>query len=246
MNLKNKVAFITGGSRGMGAAIALRLAEEGADILFTHSGTHQQKADAVVEQIKKKGRRGVGIVARNEYTKELLQALDLAAESFGRIDILVNNAGTFSVGSILEQTEEEFDRLMAINVRAVFVTSQYAGRYMKEGGRIINIGSNIGERVPWPGMSLYAMSKSALLGLTKGMARDLGNKHISVNLIQPGSTDTDMNPEDGELADGQKGIMALQRFTRPEEVAGMVAYLASEETQMVTGAVLTIDGGANI
>lgn len=244
--LKNKVAFITGGSRGMGAAIALRLAAEGADIAFTHSGNHQQKADAVAEQIEKTGRKVMGIVARNENSEELIAALETAVREFGGIDILVNNAGTYALGSLSDLTLEEFNRIMAVNVRAVFVTSKYAAQHMKEGGRIINIGSNLAERVPGEGMSLYAMSKSALIGLTKGAARDLGSRNISVNLLQPGSTNTDMNPEDGEYAPGQKSFMAIRRFAKPEEVAGMVAYLASNESQMITGAVLTMDGGFNI
>jgi NAD(P)-dependent dehydrogenase (short-subunit alcohol dehydrogenase family) len=244
--LQNKVAFITGGSRGMGAAIALRLAQEGANIVFTHSGNHQQKADAVVDQIKKAGSRVREIVARNESSEELIAALDTAVDEFGGIDILVNNAGTYAIGALPDLTLEEFDRIMAVNVRAIFVTSKYAAQHMKEGGRIINIGSNLAERVPGEGMSLYAMSKSALIGLTKGIARDLGSRNIAVNLLQPGSTHTDMNPEDGEYASGQISMMAIRRFARPEEVAGMVAYLASDESQMITGAVLTMDGGFNI
>ncbi len=243
--LNHKVAFITGGSRGMGAAIALRLAQEGADIVFTHSGSHQRQAEALENQIQEMGRKALGIVARNEYADELIMALEKGAQTLGGIDILVNNAGIYALGYLPDLTLEAFDQLMAVNVRAVFITSRYAARYMKEGGRIINIGSNLAERVSGSGVSLYAMSKSALIGLTKGIARDLGPRHIAVNLIQPGSTNTDMNPEAGESADEQKNMMAIQRFIQPHEIAGMVAYLASEESQMITGAILTIDGGAN-
>jgi 3-oxoacyl-[acyl-carrier protein] reductase len=244
--LKNKVAFITGGSRGMGAAIALRLAEEGADIVFTHSGAHQEKADAVEDQIKKAGGRAIGIVAGNENVEVLTKALDTAVSEFGGIDILINNAGIALPGAILDHTLEEYDRVMAVNVRAVFVASQYVARQMKEGGRIINIGSNMAERLSGPDLGLYAMSKSALTGMTKALARNLGSRNITVNLLQPGSTNTDMNPEDGEYAPAQKSRMAIQRFARPGEIAGMAAYLASDESQMITGATLTMDGGFNI
>ncbi len=244
--LKNKVAFITGGSRGMGAAIALRLAQEGADIVFTHSGNHQEKADAVMERVKKEGGRVMEIVAGNENAEELIAAIDTTFNEFGKVDILVNNAAIVTTGPFLDHTLEDFDRIMAVNVRAVFIASKYAAQHMKDGGRIINIGSNLAERLPMPGMSLYAMSKTALIGLTKGLARDLGSRHISVNLLQPGSTNTDMNPEDGEIAPAQKSMMAIQRFAQPDEIAGLVAYLASDESQMVTGTTLTMDGGFNI
>lgn len=245
-NLKGKVAFITGGSRGMGAGIAKRLAEDGTNIVFTHSGRNAKRAEEVLKVVRANGVEGIALVANNEDSEAIKKALKTTIEKFGSLDILVNNAGVAIMKPLEEQTLDEFDQMMKVNVKAVFVASQFAAPFMKSGGRIITIGSNMADHVAMPGASLYSMSKSALIGLTKGIARDLGSRNITVNLIQPGSVDTEMNPADGEFAPYQKQLTALGRFGEVEEIAGLVAYLAREESQFITGTAITIDGGCNI
>lgn len=242
--LEGKVALVTGGSRGMGAAIAGRLAREGADVAVTYVSAGE-KVRTVIAGIERAGRRGLSIAADNTDSAAVRAAVERTFAEYGRLDILVNNAGIFDAKSLDAVTLDDFERTVAVNVRAVFVASQAAAPHMGEGGRIISIGSNLAERVPAPGMSLYAMSKAALVGLTKGMARDLGPRGITVNIVHPGSTDTDMNPADGEHADAQRSLMAIPRYGEPRNIAGLVAWLASEEGRFVTGAALTIDGGAN-
>jgi 3-oxoacyl-[acyl-carrier protein] reductase len=196
-------------------------------------------------EIERAGRRGLAIAADNTDSSAVRAAVERTAAEFGRLDILVNNAGLFVAKPLEALTLDDFERTVAINVRAVFVASQAAAARMGEGGRIISIGSNLAERVPAPGMSLYSLSKAALIGLTKGLARDLGPRGITVNLVHPGSTNTDMNPANGEDADAQRSLMAIPRFGDPRDVAGLVAWLASEESRFATGAAFTIDGGAN-
>lgn len=244
--LAGKVAFVTGGNRGMGAAIAKRLSSEGADVAFTHTGKNIQKANEVLDSIKTNGRRGAAFVADHTNPGTLTEALKTTLQNFGSLDILVNNAGIYMQKPIEDYSHDDFDQMMNVNVKAVFVASQFAARHMKSGGRIITVGSNMAERVTAPQGSLYAMSKSALIGLTKGTARDLGSRNITVNLIQPGPVNTDMNPEDSDFAPLLKSAMALSRYGTPEEIAGLVAYLTREESQFITGASITIDGGFNI
>ena len=244
--LSGKVAFITGGSRGIGAGIVKRLAAEGAEVVFTHSGRSKEKADALQETIKSSGVNCTALIADNESPDSLLKALQTTVEKYGRVDILVNNAGIGILKTIEEHTLEDFEKLIAVHVKAIFVSSKFAATHMPAGGRIINIGSNMADRVAFSGGSLYSMSKSALTGLTKGFARDLGDKNITVNLVQPGPVNTDMNPEDGPYAPSMKTMMAIKRYGTAEEVAGLVAYLSSEESGFITGASLTIDGGFNI
>ena len=229
----------------MGAAIAKRLSEEGANIVFTHSGNNGGKADEVLQTIKNNGSSGRAIVASNEDSDALLHALNTAIQEFGSIDILVNNAATFSLKPVEEYGLDEYDQMMNINVKAVFVASQFAAQHMKSGGRIIIIGSNMADRVTFPGASLYSMSKSALIGLTKGMARDLGDRNITVNLVQPGPVNTDMNPADSDHAPGLVSSMAIKRYGTVEEIAALVFYLASKESEFITGTSITIDGGYN-
>lgn len=245
-NLKGRLAFITRGSRGMGAAIAKRLSKEGANILFTHSGTNQKKADEVLQAIKSNGNGGLAIIADNEDPEAVLNAMNTAMKEFGGIDILVNNAGAFSLKSIEAYSLEEYDQMMNVNVKAVFVASQFAAQHMRKEGRIITIGSNMADRVTFPGGSLYSMSKSALIGLTKGLARDLGDRNITVNLIQPGPINTDMNPADSAHAPSLVASMAIKRFGTVEEVAGLVSYLSGKDSGFITGTTITIDGGYNI
>ncbi|GAA0557707.1 SDR family NAD(P)-dependent oxidoreductase [Chitinophaga japonensis] len=243
--LSNKVALVTGGSRGIGAAIVKRLAAEGASVAFTYVSS-ADKAQAVAREVAAAGGRALPIAADNANPAAIAAAVENTVASLGRIDILVNSAGIFDAKPFDTHSLEEYDRMMDVNVKAVFVASQAAVRHLPEGGRIITIGSNLADRVPGPGMALYSMSKSALIGLTKGMARDLGAKRITVNLVQPGSTDTDMNPAGGEHADWQRSLMAIPQFGSADNIAAMVALLASEEGRSITGAALTIDGGTNI
>lgn len=243
--LNGKVALVTGGSRGIGAAIVERLAAEGADVAFTYHSS-PERAQAVEAKIAQTGRRVLAIQADSGEPDAVTGSIDRVVRELGRLDILVNSAGIAIMTPFGEIPVAEYDRLMAVNVRAVFLASQAASKVMSDGGRIITIGSNLADRIPFPGLTLYTMSKTALLGLNRGLARDLGPRGITVNLVQPGSTDTDMNPADGPMAAGQLGQMAIPRFATPAEIAGGVAYLAGPEARGITGTALTIDGGFNI
>jgi 3-oxoacyl-[acyl-carrier protein] reductase len=241
-NLNGKVAFINGGSRGIGAAIARRLASEGATVVVGYQSS-ASAAETLVAEIVAKGGTASAIQADAADAAALTAAIDSVAERFGHIDILVNNAGVLLLGPLDQFTLEDFDKTMAVNVRSVFVASKAAAAHMPDGGRIINISSTNAGRMPFPGGAVYAMSKSALTGLAKGLARDLGPRNITVNNVQPGPTDTDMNPANTDFAAALHGLMALPRHGHADEVAGMVAYLASAEAAFVTGADLLIDGG---
>lgn len=240
--LASKVAFVQGGSRGIGAAIVQRLAAEGATVAFTYV-TSPDKAQALVSRVEAAGGRALAIQADSADAAALQQAIHLAAETFGRLDILVNNAGVLAMGPIDEFKLEDLDRTLAVNVRSVVVATQAAVRYMGEGGRVISIGSTNADRIPFVGGAVYAMSKSALVGLTKGLARDLGARGITVNNVQPGPVDTDMNPANSDFATSLTGLMALPRYGKAEEIASFVAYLAGPESGYITGANLMIDGG---
>ncbi|WP_353154309.1 3-oxoacyl-ACP reductase family protein [Herminiimonas fonticola] len=240
--LPGKVAFVQGGSRGIGAAIVKRLARDGAAVAFTYVSS-PDKANEVVYAIQQNGGRALAIKADSSDATAVRQAIDQAAATFGGIDILVNNAGVLALGTIEDFKLDDFDRTIAVNVRSVFVATQEALRHMGEGGRIITIGSTNADRMPFQGGAAYAMSKSAIVGLTKGLARDLGARGITVNNVQPGPVDTDMNPAEGEFAETLKGLMAIGRYGKTEEIASFVAYLAGPEAGYITGASLTIDGG---
>ncbi|MGE8361179.1 3-oxoacyl-ACP reductase family protein [Pseudomonas sp.] len=240
--LNDSVALIQGGSRGIGAAIALRLAREGAAVALTYVSSPDKAAD-VVRAIEADGGRAIAIQADSADADAVRNAVSRTVAHFGRLDILVNNAGVLAVAPLEEFSLEDFDRTVAVNVRSVFVASQEAARHMTSGGRIITIGSTNADRVPFAGGGVYAMSKSAIVGLTKGLARDLGPRGITINNVQPGPVDTDMNPENTEFATALKGLMAIDRYGRAEEVAAFVAYLAGPEAGYITGANLTIDGG---
>lgn len=242
--LENKVAFITGGSRGMGAAIALKLAEDGADIAITYTSA-AAKADETIRAIEKLGRRAIAIQADNLDATAVESAVNEAHAKLGRLDILVNNAGVYTMDTVDQLALEEFDRVMSIHVRASFVASKAAAAHMGAGGRIITIGSNLAEIVPFSGILAYSTSKAALIGLTKALARDLGPREITANIVHPGSTDTDMNPANGDHADGQRARMAIPKFGEAKDIAGLVSFLAGEEGRFITGSGFVIDGGAN-
>ncbi|GLS05057.1 3-ketoacyl-ACP reductase [Chitiniphilus shinanonensis] len=240
----DRIAFVTGGSRGIGAAIVRRLARDGATVAFTYHGSAPQ-AQALAAELEAAGGRALALQADAADAEALTQAIATAAARFGRIDILVNNAGVAHLGPVDALSLADFDHTLAVNVRAVFVASQAVLPHMGQGGRIVNISSCNAERIPFAGGAAYAMSKSALRGLVQGMARDLGPRGITVNNVQPGPTNTDMNPEVGDFADAMHRLMAVPRHAHPDEIAGMVAYVASAEAAFVTGANLTIDGGFN-
>lgn len=240
--LQNKRALVTGGSRGIGAAIVKRLAREGAHVALTYV-SKPEEANKTAAAAKALGVKALAIQADSASPEAVVAAVEQTVREFGGIDILVNNAGIGSFATIDEFSLKDFDRTFAINVRAVFVATQAAVKHMKEGGRIVNIGSCNAERMPFVGGAVYAMSKAALVGLVKGLARDLGPRGITINNVQPGPVDTDLNPATGEFAEMLKKVMALPRFAHADEVAAMVAYLAGPEAGFVTGASLTIDGG---
>jgi NAD(P)-dependent dehydrogenase (short-subunit alcohol dehydrogenase family) len=242
--LQGKRALVTGASRGIGAAIARRLAAEGANVAITYERS-ADKAQAVVAEIERLGRRGLAIKADSADAAAVKAAVDQAAKAFGGLDILVNNAGIFRAGPIDQLSLEDIDATLAVNVRAVVIGSQAAAAHMGEGGRIISIGSNLATQVPFPGLSLYSMSKSALIAWTKGLARDLGSRGITVNIVHPGSTETDMNPAEGAQADAQRARMAIPRYGKADDVAALVAFVAGPEAGSINGAEFTIDGGAN-
>lgn len=242
MTLDGKVALVTGGSRGIGAGIALRLAQDGADVALTYRQNAEQAA-IVVKQIEALGRRALVIQADGADPTAVRDAVDRAAAELGRLDILVNNAAVFLVGAMGELGTTEVEQTIAVNIRAPYVAVQAALRHLGDGGRIISIGSNVGERAVFPGLALYSMSKTALVGLTRGLARELGPRGITVNLVNPGPTDTDANPADGPNAAAIAGFTAVGRFARPADIAATVAHLASPEAGYVTGAVVNVDGG---
>lgn len=240
--LDGKVAFIQGGSRGIGAAIAQRLAKEGAAVALSYSASASSALE-VVRTIEAAGGRAIAIQADSRDEQAIRAAIRHTVDSFGGLDILVNNAGVLAVAPIEEFSIDDLDRTLAVNVRSVVIASQEAARVMGEGGRIITIGSTNAERMPFAGGSVYALSKAAVAGFTKGLARDLGPRGITVNNVQPGPVDTEMNPDQGEFAESLKQIMALPRYGQAEEIASFVAYLAGPEAGYITGANLMIDGG---
>lgn len=240
--MNGKAVLVTGGSRGIGAAIALAMAGAGADVAITYTA-NEVAAEEVVRSIEAFGRRGFAVRADAGDIGEAADAIEWAARSLGRLDVLVNNAGVGVLGPLDELTPADVDRVLAINVRGAFLASQAAARHMGRGGRIITIGTCMTQRVPGPGGTLYAMSKSALNGLTKALARELGGRGITANIVHPGPVDTDMNPADGPHAASQAAMTALGRFGRPEEVAATVTFLAGDGAAYVTGSEFSVDGG---
>ncbi|RBL92849.1 SDR family NAD(P)-dependent oxidoreductase [Chitinophaga flava] len=242
--LENKVALVTGGSRGIGAAIVKRLAEEGAAVVFTYT-KGAEKAAAIVAELSNKGLRSLAIAADSADPAANTSAVEQTIKAFGRIDILVNNAGVAVLKPFEDYTVEEYNWTMDINARGVFITSQAAAKHMGKGSRIITIGSCMADRVSGPYGTLYAMSKSALTAFNKGLSRDLGPRGITVNLVQPGPIDTDMNPANSEHADAQRKNISLGEYGTGEDIAALVSFLSSAESGYITGTAITIDGGTN-
>ena len=240
--LTEKVALVTGGSRGIGAAIAKRLAAEGATVAITYA-KDANAASAVVKAIQRDGGKAVAIQADAADAEAVKGAVEKTVTTFGRLDVLVNNAGTAIPKTFEETTLEEIDRVININVRGVFVTTQAALKHMNDGGRIINIGSCVGERVLVPGLVPYSATKGAVKMFTQSLSREVGSRGITVNNVQPGPIDTDLNPAAGDWAVPQKAATALDRFGRVDEVAALVAFVAGPESSYITGANLTVDGG---
>jgi 3-oxoacyl-[acyl-carrier protein] reductase len=243
-NLTGKAALVTGGSRGIGAAIAKRLAADGASVALTYT-KGADAAAAVVKAIQGAGGKAIALQADAADAAAVRAAVEKTVATFGRLDILVNNAGTGFPKKFEEATPEELDRVIDINIRGVFVATQAALKHLQEGGRIIMIGSCVGERLLTPGLVPYAATKGAVKMFTQGLAREVGDRGITVNNVQPGPIDTDLNPANSEWAVPQIAYTALGRYGRVEEVAALVAFVAGPESSYITGANLTVDGGTN-
>jgi 3-oxoacyl-[acyl-carrier protein] reductase len=240
--LTGRRALVTGGSRGIGAEIVRRLAADGAAVAFTY-GASAVEAEKLVAEVAADGGTAVAIHADSGDPEQVARSVDDTVSKLGGLDVVVNNAGVAHIADAESFPLEQFDRSVAINVRAAFVAIQRALPHLGEGGRIINIGSINADRVPGPGLSVYAMTKGAIAGLTRGLARELGPRGITVNNIQPGPVATDMNPEEGEFADAARQVMALGRYGQPRDIASVVSYLAGPEAAYVTGANWNVDGG---
>jgi len=242
--LEGKTAFVTGGSRGIGAAIAKRLAADGASVAITYS-KGADAAAAVVKEIEGGGQKAIAIQADATNAPAVKAAIEKTVDTFGRLDILVNNAGTAIPKKFEEATLEELDLLIDLNIRGAFVATHAALKHMQNGGRIIMIGSCVGERIMTPGLVPYSATKGAIKMFAQGLSREVGGRAITVNNVQPGPIDTDLNPASGDWATPQKAATALGRYGRVEEVAALVAFVAGPDASYITGANLTVDGGTN-
>ena len=242
--LEGKTALVTGASRGIGAAIAKRLAADGAKVAITYA-RGADSAASVIKAIESAGGKAIAIQADATDPKAVQAAIDRAVNSLGKLDILVNNAGTAIPKKFEETTLEEIDQVIDLNIRGVFLTTQAALKQMNDGGRIISIGSCVGERMMTPGLVPYSATKGAIRMFTQGLSREVGDRGITVNNVQPGPSDTDLNPAAGDWAVPQKAVTALNRYGSVQEVAALVAFIASPEASYITGANLTVDGGTN-
>jgi 3-oxoacyl-[acyl-carrier protein] reductase len=243
MMLTKKRALVTGASRGIGASIAQALAAEGADVAITYEKSEERAAE-VVRTVKAQGRRAVAIQADSADPAAIQSSIDRTVRELGGLDILVNNAGILRLGELKDISLEDIDAILDVNVRGPIIASKSALPHLGKGGRIITIGSFFADRVPTPVLSVYAASKSALVAFTKGLARELGPKEVTVNLVQPGSIDTDMNPAHGPFGDTLRQLTAAGRYGEVEDIANVVAFLASAKAQYINGSALTVDGGA--
>ncbi len=242
--LQGKIALVTGGSRGIGAAIAKRLAEDGAHVAITYA-KDASAASAVVKAIELGGGKALAIQADAANAEAVKAAVEKTVATFGQLDVLVNNAGTAIPKTFEETTLEEMDRVIDINVRGTLAATQAALKHMKSGGRIISIGSAVGERVQTPGLVAYSATKGAVKIFTQGLSREVGSRGITVNNVQPGPIDTDLNPASGDWAVPQKAATALDRYGHVEEIAAAVAFIAGPESSYMTGSNITVDGGMN-
>jgi 3-oxoacyl-[acyl-carrier protein] reductase len=242
--LEGKIALITGGSRGIGAAIAKRLAADGASVAITYA-KDANGASSVVKEIEGAGGKAIAVQADARDTKAVGDAVEKIVGTLGRLDVLVNCAGTAIPKTFEETTLEEMDRVIDINIRGTFATTHAALKHMNDGGRIIMIGSCVGERMVTPGLVPYSATKGAIKMFTQGLSREVGSRGITVNNVQPGPIDTDLNPATGDWATPQKAMTALNRYGHVEEVAALVAFVAGPEASYITGANLTVDGGTN-
>jgi 3-oxoacyl-[acyl-carrier protein] reductase len=238
------VALVTGGSRGIGAAIAKRLAADGANVAITYT-KGANAAASVVKEIERTGRKAIAIQADATDAGAVEAAVEKTVATLGQLDVLVNNAGTAIPKKFEETTLEEIDHMLSLNVRGALVATQAALKYMKNGGRIIMIGSSVGERNMTPGLAAYSATKGAIKMFTQGLSREVGDRGITVNNVQPGPIDTDLNPAAGDWAAPQKANTALNRYGTVDEVAALVAFVAGPEAAYITGANLTVDGGTN-
>jgi 3-oxoacyl-[acyl-carrier protein] reductase len=243
-NLTNKTALVTGASRGIGAAIAKRLAADGASVAITYTRGAAAAAQ-VVKDIEAAGGKAIAIQADATDAKAVTAAVEKTVKTFGRLDILVNNAGTAIPKPFEEATLEELDTVIGINLRGVFMATQAALKHLQKGGRIISIGSCVGERMMTPALAAYAATKGAVKMFTQGLSREVGSRGITVNNVQPGPIDTELNPAEGDWATPQIANTALKRYGHVEDIAAMVAFVAGPEASYITGANLTVDGGTN-
>lgn len=242
--LAGKVALVTGGTRGIGAAIVRRLARDGADVVFSYAASHDA-ADRLVASIEATGRRALAIRADQAIASEVAALVQQAHAAFGRLDILVNSAGVFVTGVVGDAGSDptDFDRQIDINVKGVAAAVRAAVPLLSDGGRIVSIGTTGAVHIPFAGAADYVATKAAVAAYSRGWARDLGSRNITVNIVQPGAINTDMNPEDGPFAETLKGLAALGRYGQPDDIAAAVAFLAGPDASYITGATLNVDGG---
>jgi 3-oxoacyl-[acyl-carrier protein] reductase len=242
VEIENKIAFVTGGGKGIGSAIVRSLADAGMNVIFTYSSSEGQ-AKKLTTKLEQEGKKVTAVQMNVADGEQIRSVIENVGSQYGKIDVLVNNAGVFMEKAFAELSAGDLDWMMNVNFKGAFLTALYSEPYLSKGGRIVNVGSIVAESTPGKGNTLYAASKSALQGFTRGLARDLGEKGITVNLVQPGPVDTEMNPADAPFADFVRSRMAIPKYGQPEDIAALVTFLASAEAGYITGSIMTIDGG---